>query len=298
MFRVGSAQLTRVEEVLEPGFDPAFLLPGLDPAIFDAHPQLASPQFRHPQTGKLMSSIHSWLLRIGGKTILIDTCSGNGKARARPLLQRFHMLDFPFLDNLAAAGVQPEDVDIVFCTHLHVDHVGWNTRRAGPDEPWVPTFRNARYLFGRAEFEHWTTGSGPGVFPENVAVIEDSVLPVAEAGQMELVSDGDEILPGLSVEAAPGHTRTQLILKYQGEGEGFVCSADCLHQPIQIYAPALNSCFCEDGEAARQTRRRLLDHCADSGALLLPMHFGPPHAGHVSREGGGYRFDPAVPRVN
>jgi glyoxylase-like metal-dependent hydrolase (beta-lactamase superfamily II) len=293
-FRVGPATVTRVEEVLEEGFTPSFLLPGFDPALLKEYPQLAQPNFIHSGSGKLMSSIHTWVIRIAEKTVLVDTCSGNGKARALPLFQRFHMLDLPYLDNLAGAGVRPEDVDIVFCTHMHVDHVGWNTRRDA--KSWVPTFRNARYLFGKAEYDHWTVGSGPKVFPENVPVIEDSVLPVAEAGLAEFVGDGDEILPGLTVEAAPGHTRTQLILKYEADdGSAFVCSADCLHQPIQVYAPELNSRFCESPDEARQTRLRLLDYCADRGALLLPMHFGPPHAGYIVRKGSGYRFEPAMP---
>jgi glyoxylase-like metal-dependent hydrolase (beta-lactamase superfamily II) len=292
-FTIGSASVTRIEEVLEQGFAPSFLFPGFDPSLFEKHSQLSTPDFLHRDSGKLISSIHSWLVRLGGKTILIDTCSGNGKARALPLLQRFHMLDLPFLDNLAAADVTPDDVDIVICTHLHVDHVGWNTRFE--DGRWVPTFRNARYVFGRAEYDHWTTGNGPELFPQNIAVIADSVLPVVEAGQVDFVEAGDSILPGLTVEAAPGHTTTQLAVKYQAADGGFICTADVLHQPIQIYAPELNSCFCEDASQARATRRRVLDYCADSGALLLPMHFGPPHAGHVRRDGQDYRFEPATP---
>lgn len=294
-FKVGHASIVRVEEVLEVGFEPSFLFPGFDPSVLERDPILTSPNFLDAASGRVRSSIHSWLIRLGGKTILVDTCSGNGKSRALPLFQRFHMLDFPYLDNLAAAGVRPEDVDIVFCTHLHIDHVGWNTKADG--DKWVPTFPNARYVFGKAELEHWTTGDGPRVFPENVDVIEDSVRPVLDAGMVDLVEPGDEIAPGLRVEAAPGHTITQLILSYDdGEGHAFVCSADCLHQPIQIYAPELSSCFCEAPDEAETTRRRLLSHCADTGALLLPIHFGPPHAGYVVRTGDGYAFQPVDPR--
>ena len=291
-FKVGPVTITRVEEVLERGFKPSFLFPEFDPSLMERHPILAGPNFFDRNSGQLISSIQSWLIRLNGKIILVDTCSGNGKVRALPLFQRFHMLDLPFLDNLARAGVQPEDVDLVFVTHLHVDHVGWNTRREG--ERWVPTFPNARYLFGRAEYEHWTSGHGSALFPANVAVIEDSVLPIVEAGLADFVDPGDEILPGLKVEAAPGHTTTQLNLTYAGPDGGFVCSADVFHQPIQIYAPELNSCFCEDAEAARRTRRALLERLASTGDLLLPIHFGPPHAGYVRREADGYGFEPAV----
>lgn len=292
-FTIGSVTVTRVEEVLEQGFMPSFLFPGFDPKMLDEYPQLKHPDFLHTESGKLMSSIHSWLVQLGGKTILIDTCSGNGKARAVPLLKRFNMLTLPFIENLAAAGIRPEDVDLVICTHLHVDHVGWNTRAV--EGRWVPTFPKARYLFGRAEYEHWTEGPGPKIFPENVPVIEDSVLPVVEAGLVDFIDAGDTIMPGLSVEAVPGHTATQLAIRCETPDGTFICSADVLHQPLQICHPELNSCFCEDGEAARTTRRRVLDYCADTNALLLPMHFGSPHAGHVVRNGNGYCFVPARP---
>jgi glyoxylase-like metal-dependent hydrolase (beta-lactamase superfamily II) len=293
-FRIGAALITRVEEVLEPGFEPARALPGFDPALFERYPILAGPDFFDPPSGKLMSSIQSWLIRLAGRTILVDTCSGNGKTRALPMFQRFHMLNRPYLDNLAAAGLSPDEVDIVFLTHLHIDHVGWNTRREG--ERWAPTFRNACYLIGRAEFEHWTSGPGLGCLPENAAVIEDSVRPLVEAGLVDFIEPGDEIAPGLVVEAAPGHTATQLNLRYSApDGTSFICSADVMNQPIQIYAPELNSWFCEEPEVARATRLRLLEDCARTGALLLPGHFGYPHAGYVRRDGEGYRFEPAVP---
>lgn len=289
--RIGEARITRVEEVLERGFKPSFLFPDLDrDALFERHPQLAQANFYDAEQDRLMSSIHSWLIRIGGKIVLVDTCSGNGKTRALPLFARFHMLDFPYLDNLAAAGVRPEEVDYVFCTHLHIDHVGWNTRRDG--EAWVPTFPNARYLFGRTEYDHWVGGNGPAIFPENVAVIEDSVMPVVAAGLVQLVDDGDEILPGLTVQRAPGHTEGHMALKYTSPDGSFIVTGDCMHQPIQIYAPEINSCFCEKPEEARRTRRAILDWCADEGALLMPIHFGWPHAGFVRRDGAGYRFEP------
>lgn len=293
-FQIGNATVTRVEEVLERGFDPVQALPGFTLELFEQHPILAGPNYFDRASGKLMSSIQSWLIRLGGKTILVDACSGNGKTRTFPAFARFHMLDLPFLDNLAKAGARPEDVDIVFLTHLHIDHVGWNTRRQG--DRWVPTFPKARYLFGRAEYAHWTTGPGLDRMPQNAEVLADSVAPVVEAGLVDFVDPGDEIVPGLSVEAAPGHTPTQLNLRYTApDGAGFLVSADVMNQPIQIYAPEINSWFCEEPEIARATRRRVLESCADTGALLLPTHFGYPHAGYVRREGDGFRFEPAYP---
>jgi glyoxylase-like metal-dependent hydrolase (beta-lactamase superfamily II) len=287
---MGDVVVRRIEEVLEPGFTPAFLFPGFDPAMLDAHPQATLPGFYDAGNGRAWSSIHSWLISIGGRNVLVDTCVGNGKTRALPLLQRFHMRDLPWLDNLARAGFGPEDIDVVFCTHLHVDHVGWNTRAEGGT--WVPTFPKARHVFGRAEYAHWTSGRGPALFPENAAVIEDSVRPVVAAGLVELVDPGDEIVPGLRVEAAPGHTAHQLTLHHDGPGGGFVIAADALHHPLQVYEPQLGTRFCEDSATAEATRRRLLARCADSGALLLSMHFGAPHAGRIRREGAGFGFTP------
>ncbi len=292
-FTVGNVTILRIEEVLELGYPPEFLLVGFDPSMLERHPVAADARFFNRESGQSWSSIHSWLLKIDGKTILIDTCSGNGKARALPIFKRFHMLDLPYLDNLAASGVAPEDVDIVFCTHLHIDHVGWNTRREGDD--WVPTFPNARYIFGRGEYEHWTgDGKGPQVFPENAAVIEDSVLPIVQAGMFELIDAGQEIVPRLRVEAAPGHTKDQLIVKYECGDGNFVISADVLHHPVQVFEPSVTSRFCEYPDLAEKTRRELLAYCADTDALLLPMHFGAPHAGRVARTATGYEFLPEL----
>jgi len=287
----GSWSLTRIEEMLTPGFDPAFLFPDYDAEILREHDQLARPGFWHPATGKVMSSMHSWMLRNDRHVILIDTGCGNGKERARPLFERFHMLDKPYLDRLAAAGVRPEDVTLVICTHLHIDHVGWNTRLQ--DGRWVPTFPNARYLFGRREFAHWSEGgAGLAALPENGPVIEDSVRPVVEAGLAELVDDETEGLPGISVQAAPGHTEGQLAVIVRDGRRRYLFSGDSLHQPMQVYRPHWNSRFCEDAARARETRRGLLEFCVEEEALLLPAHFGAPHGGFVRRSGADYRFEP------
>lgn len=293
-FKVGDAVVRRIEEVLQLGYTPEFMLRDFDASMLDRHPVAGDPGFIERESGRYWSSIHSWLITLNGKNILIDTCSGNGKARALPIFQRFHMLDFPYMENLARAGFRPEDIDVVFCTHLHIDHVGWNTHAVNGE--WVPAFPNARYVFGRKEYEHWTgDGKGPEVFPENVAVIEDSVLPIVAAGRAEFIDDGDEIVPGLRVEAAPGHTLNQLMVKYEAPGGGFVISADVIHHPVQVYEPQVTSRFCEYVDLAEQTRRKLLDYCADNNALLMPMHFGAPHAGRIFRTDGGYGFAPETP---
>ncbi len=290
-FRVGPYSVTRIEEMLTPGFLPDFLFPDFDRAVLEEHAQLGMSRFWHAESGKVMSSMHSWLIRDGKQPILIDTGCGNMKTRA-PIFQRFHQLDLPYLDRLAAAGVRREDVTLVICTHLHIDHVGWNTMLVGGR--WVPTFPNARYVFGRKEFAHWRSPTGGlARLPENAPVIEDSVMPVVEAGLVDFVDDEARIYDGIEIEPAPGHTAGQFLVKLTGDKAAAVFPGDTLHQPMQVYRPQWNSRFCEDTESARATRRRVLDYCADRDALLMPAHFGAPHCGYVRRAGDSYRFAPA-----
>jgi glyoxylase-like metal-dependent hydrolase (beta-lactamase superfamily II) len=289
--QIGTWQVQRVEEMLTPGFDPAFLFPHYDPAVLTEHPMLAAPEFFDAETGKLMSSMQSWLLRHGTHVIIIDTGCGNDKVRANAAFQRFHRLQLPYLERLAALGVQPEDVTMVINTHLHVDHVGWNTRLV--DGHWVPTFPNARYLIGRQELAHWRDPEGgPALHPWGVPVIADSVDPVVNAGLVELIGDGDAVLPGMTVQAVPGHTAGQLAFWLDSEGQRGVFTADVFHQPMQIVRPDWNSCFCEIADVAIATRRKLLAEAAESEAVLFPSHPGKPHAGRVAREGAGFRFVP------
>ena len=290
-FKIGSYRVTRIEEMLTPGFTPAFLLPDFDAQVMQEHPILAGERFWHSASGKVMSSMHSWMIRDDRHTVLIDTGCGNDKIRALPLFQRFHQLHLPYLDHLRAEGVAPEDVDLVICTHLHVDHVGWNTRLE--KGCWVPTFPNARYIFSRREFEHWQSPAGAAVMPENMAVIADSVIPVVEAGLVEFIDNGSSIIDGLVFHDAFGHTAGHGMLKLESGRDAAVFPGDSLHQPMQVFRPDWNSCFCEQPQDARTTRRRILDYCHDRNALLLPAHFGAPHGGYVKRGADGYRFRPA-----
>lgn len=291
-FKVGAHHVTRIEEMLTPGFTPDFLLPDFDSSIFDEHPVLSGSRFWDEASGKVMSSMHSWLIRDDKHTILIDTGCGNDKSRALPLFLRFHHLRLPYLDRLLEAGVRPQDVTLVICTHLHVDHVGWNTTLQ--DGKWVPTFPNARYVFSKREFEHWQSPTGGAlVMPENMAVIADSVMPVIEAGLVDFIDSGSKIIDGLFFEDAIGHTAGHGMLKLESGLDAAVFPGDSLHQPMQVFRPDWNSRFCELPDAARLTRRSILDYCSERNALLLPAHFGAPHGGYVKRSASGYGFLPA-----
>lgn len=291
-FQIGSYHVTRIEEMLTPGFKPEFLFPDYSPEIFEEHKVLSTPRFWDEPSQKVMSSMHSWMIRNDKHTILIDTGCGNDKNRALPLFERFHQLHLPYLDRLAESGVRPEDVTLVICTHLHIDHVGWNTRLV--DGQWVPTFPNAKYIFSRREFEHWQSPTGGHVtMPENIAVIEDSVMPIIDAGQAEFIDDGSKIIDGLFFQDAIGHTAGHGLLKLESGNDAAIFPGDSLHQPMQVFRPDWNSRFCEMAVQARATRRSILDYCHDRNALLLPAHFGAPHGGYVKRHAAGYDFRPA-----
>jgi glyoxylase-like metal-dependent hydrolase (beta-lactamase superfamily II) len=288
--RIGAFTVTRIEEMLTPGFDPAFLFTEFDPSIYEEEPQLAGESFRDAASGKLMSSMQSWLVRDGKNVIVIDTGCGNGKTREFPAFRRFHQLNLPYLDRLALAGVRPDDVTHVINTHLHVDHVGWNTRLA--EGRWVPTFPKARYIFGVDELGHVRRPTLAAEAPETVPVIEDSVLPVVEAKLVDTVRSGDQLTPGISIEAIPGHTMGQLAVRLSSGGASALFTGDVFHQPMQIVRPLWNSRFCENQDVARATRAHLLDAEADRGTVIFPSHFGTPHAGSIVRHGSGYRFVP------
>jgi glyoxylase-like metal-dependent hydrolase (beta-lactamase superfamily II) len=242
-----------------------------------------------PAHDRVITSVHSRLIRTERHTILLDCCAGNHKDR--PGFSRFHQLDTLYLERLHEAGVTPEDVDIVLCTHLHSDHVGWNTMlREGR---WVPTFPNARYLFSRKENE-W---GDPCRNPAAAADLQrsnaycDSVLPVIESGQAELVDGTHSIGDQLLIEPAPKHTRGHIILKLDDRGEKAVFCGDAVHHPLQVYAAHWNSSFCELPEEARITRRGMLEHCAEHRTLLFPIHFGAPHVAAIASAGTAFSLN-------
>ena len=284
---IGDVQVTRVEEVLGPGFDANLLLPDWTPEILNEHGSWLMPNFFHARTGKFISSIHSWVIRTGKHTILVDTCAGNHKHR--PASPRFHMLDRPYLDNLRAAGVAPEEVDYVLCTHLHVDHVGWNTRLI--DGRWVPTFPNAKYVFSKIDRDYFDPKGGEGgKDPNNALVFDDSVLPVIASGQAMAIDAPHNLGDQLLIEPAPGHTPGHVTIKLTSKGFEALFIGDIMHHPIQIYRPDWNSAFCVQPIEARKTRRRVLEHCASHGSLLMPAHFGRPHVGHIHEKSGQFSF--------
>jgi glyoxylase-like metal-dependent hydrolase (beta-lactamase superfamily II) len=238
-----------------------------------------------PASGLLVFAFHSTVIKTPRATILVDTCSGNDKERPHKL--RYHRKSWPYLANLAAAGFKPEDIDYVLCTHLHADHVGWNTRLVSGR--WVPTFPNARYLFARQEWEHWRVAELRATYTTD-PYYEDSLLPVMDSGQAELVATDYAFDDNVWIEPWPGHTPGHVCVVVQSQRASVVLSGDIMHTPLQCVEPQLNSCFCVDAEMARATRRRFLETFVDSPVMIIPAHFPTPSAGWIRSHDGSFRF--------
>lgn len=225
-------------------------------------------------------SIHGFVIDTGSRRILVDTCIGNLREG----------LPFPpatsgFCDALAASGYPVESIDTVVCTHLHFDHVGWNTRLV--DGAWIPTFGNARYLIGRREWEHWSSRTGAYVN------VNDTVTPIIDAGLAELVETDHQVCEQVKLAPAPGHTPGQVCVVIQDAGSRAVITGDLAHHPLQFAEPDIGAAADTDPTQAARTRRDWLADRVRDGALVLGTHFGGTSAGHVIADGTGWRFQPA-----
>jgi glyoxylase-like metal-dependent hydrolase (beta-lactamase superfamily II) len=281
----GECEISLVEESTMPFRVPADMFPDATDDIVEKHMPWMVPHYMDAETRMMLFSFKSFVIRTGRLTILVDACVGNHKER--PGRPNWHRQNWPYMANLAAVGVQPEEIDIVMCTHLHIDHVGWNTQLK--DGRWVPTFPNARYVFAQAEVDHWQTMLGASEVGDNV--FNDSVLPILEAGQADLVAMDHEIDHGIVLEPTPGHTPGHVALKLDSGGDRALFIGDLFHHPLQVREPQLSSMVCTDAELSRTSRYDFLNKYADSDALICPAHFTGTEVGHVKSDGDGWRFD-------
>ncbi|MFY0634321.1 MAG: MBL fold metallo-hydrolase [Vannielia sp.] len=290
MLTLGRATIEKVTD-----FDPfvlpaSVLLPGHDLKAMQGEAASLEPLHVDFEADNLLLSLHSFLLRVGGLTILIDSCVGEHKHR--PRRADWHdRRETGYLERLARAGVAPEDVDVVMCTHLHADHVGWNTRLE--NGRWVPTFPRARYLVGEAELAHWLAEESAHPGTHNHGAFTDSVEPLLEAGLVERVSEGFSLGNGLNIFSCAGHSPGQIGLDLDGgsAGRARFCG-DALHSPVHVFRPEWSTAFCHAPEEAASTRRALISEAAEGGTLLLPAHLRGSMAMTITRDGGspsGYR---------
>jgi glyoxylase-like metal-dependent hydrolase (beta-lactamase superfamily II) len=280
----GDCTLCRVIETEDAIMAPFEIFGDCTQQHLDANRDWLQPRFQDAATGQLVITIQSFLIRQAGLTILVDACGGNDKDRARP---HFHRRNHNWLDTLRAAGAAPEDIDVVLCTHLHVDHVGWNTRLK--NGRWVPTFPNARYLIAQREWDYWRD-AGPAALARTGDFLIDSVLPVIQSGQADMIGDSHSLKGGISIEPAHGHTPGQKMLRLGSGRDQALLTADMMHHPLQLRYPEWSTRFCVDPDEARRTRLAFLKENANTGRLVFPTHFPSPTGCRIERDGAAYRF--------
>ena len=277
IWQIGDIKVTRVVEMEVVGGS-RFILPD---ATRDACLPYSwmQPHFMD-DSGNLVMSIHALVIEVGERRIIVDTCIGNDKERSIP---NWSNLQTNFLKDMENIGYPVESIDTVLCTHLHVDHVGWNTRLVNGE--WVPTFENARYLIGEDEWTYWDTNEDPTSYGN---VMDDSVRPVIEAGLVDLVSTSETIAPGIRLESTPGHTPGHVSVLLESRGEEAVITGDCIHHPCQITRTDWCSSADYDKDQGRATREKFLERLVETNVLVIGTHFATPTAGHIRHypEGG------------
>ena len=276
---LGTAALTRVVEWQVDEL-PVTLFPQTPASAWRELAADYTPTFWDGELWRI--AIQTWVIEVDGLTVLVDT--GVGNDRDRPAMPPIDHLDTDFLDALRRAGVAPEAVDVVINTHVHSDHVGWNTKRDG--DSWVPTFPNARYLIPEADYRFFHPDNAEAR-PAARTVFEDSILPVDEAGQIELWSDDHQISETLRLRPAPGHTPGSSVL-WLDAGRPAVFVGDLTHSPLQLHRPSDPCAFDEDLEAAAVTRKRVLTEATRRRAVVIPAHY--PGRGGVTVVARGDSF--------
>jgi glyoxylase-like metal-dependent hydrolase (beta-lactamase superfamily II) len=279
-WRVGDVTITKIVE-LEAVGGTRFVLPQ---ATREEVRPLAwlYPHFMDAE-GRLKMSIHALIIQTPERRIMVDTCLGNDKPREIP---GWSDRQGPFLSDLDAAGLGRQSIDTVVCTHLHVDHVGWNTMLV--DGRWVPTFPNARYLLGKAEFEYWR---GEQHAPAQRSVFADSVQPVFDAGLVELVETDHQLCPEVSLVPTLGHTPGHVSVAIHSRGEHALITGDFIHHPCQLARPHWAATPDFDQAASTRTRLEVFGRLAGQPTLVIGTHFAGPTAGRIVRDGDAYRLE-------
>ena len=276
-WNVGKVKITKVVE-LETVGSTRFILPLATNEEIQKLPWLI-PHFA-TEEGRLKMSIHSLVIETASRRILVDTGLGNDKEGRR--VPTWNNRKEPFLEKLTAAGFAPDSIDTVLCTHLHVDHVGWNTKLV--DGKWVPTFAKARYVFGKTEYEHWRDHSDE---PDKSAVFNDSVKPIADAGRADLVPSDARICDEITLISTPGHSPGHVSLHIKSAGEEGLLTGDVAHHPCQMAHLDWASTADSDPAQSTATRRELFGRFADTPTLVIGGHF---NAGRIQRDGGAFKY--------
>jgi glyoxylase-like metal-dependent hydrolase (beta-lactamase superfamily II) len=288
---VGRYRLDPIAEFEGPRMPPAAMFTQTDPKRLATLLERVPPESFARGTNLLLTSVHTWLVRDdAGLVMLIDTCFGNLKNRM-PTHPFFHMQKNDWLQRLAALGVEPEDVTHVVNTHLHLDHVGWNTHLS--EGAWVPTFRRARHIMPRLEVDLVRAGKFIPL-PANDRAIADSVLPILDAGLADVVEPWTTIAPDMRLVPCYGHSPGMLLVEISGGERGIIAGGDPLHHPLQVLDPSVNTGFCERPAEAAAARYEFLARCADEGWTMAPTHFYRPRVARVRRAGNVFEIIPPI----
>ena len=283
-WRVGRVEITRIVEVWKWEDDIGMALEGGTPSMVLAQPWLL-PHHVTPE-GRMFINFQAFVLKIGKRRIMIDTCVGADREREFEVFTRMRTT---FLEDLASIGIAPGDVDTVLCTHLHFDHVGWNTRLV--DGRWVPTFPNARYLFSRKEYDHWVMLRETGGY-HGVNHLADSVDPVVAAGLVDFITHEHRISDEIRLLPTPGHTPDHVSVLINSGDEQAVITGDVMHHPIQVTMPGHPATFDMDKTAGAKTRVDFVTRFQEKPVLVIGSHFADPGAGYIVRHGDAWKLNP------
>ncbi len=281
---LGDIAIHRIVEQEGAFFDAAQFFPTLTPPLIAPHRDWLIP--RHiDEAGQVMLCIQSYLIKTRDTTILVDTCVGNHKGRPqRPFWHQ--MTSERYQRNLAAAGFAVEDIDYVMCTHLHGDHVGWNTKLE--HGRWVPTFPRAKYLFADRELAHWTERHAAE--PTTVPWITDSVLPIIAAGRAETVKSDHQMGNHVRLIPTPGHSIDHFSVEVGRPGADAIITGDAIHSPIQTHYPEVGMFSDWNAKLGATSRHKLLSRCCETSTVFCAAHFVSPSVGKIERAGDAFRF--------
>lgn len=280
-WQIGDVRISRVVEMETP-WPGTFVFPDVTPDLIKREADWLRPWFT-TDSGELMLSFYSLVLESQGKTIIVDTCVGNDKDRSNTN-PAWTNLKLPYLADLKKAGFTPEKIDYVLQTHLHIDHVGWNTILS--NGRWVPTFDNARYLIGGVEWDFFSKFEGRALRDP----VEDSVRPIVEQGRANLIESTHRITDEVWLEPSPGHTPGHHHVHISSHGQQAIITGDLMHHPIQCGYPEWDVGFDNDGAAAKKVRRAFCERFADQDVLIFGTHFASPSCGKIARRGDAFRF--------
>ena len=281
--KIGDVSITSIIERDGPWRKPEDMFPSYEPEIGRRHLAEMEPLVFDAASGKMVITYQTFVVRTPRHTVLIDTCTGEDKGYPPPM-------DFPkqpWLDNFRAAGLAFEDITHVFCTHLHIDHTGWNTQRR--DGRWVPTFPKAKYIFHKGEYAYWEAATERGANPPG-NVWTYNCRPIVEAGLALLVDDTYQLDDTFSLTPTPGHSPHHCCVDIRSRGQHAVVTGDLMHHALQCREPQWSTIFDTDREQAAQSRRQFLQKVADTATFVLPIHFPNPTIGRVGADGERFRY--------